>query len=96
MPALGPIHALLVSGRKPSIPRLINPRFVIKGCHEQFQKLSQQLSQINSQNDNIGWEAAIADAEAELRAASARRIALKASIKLFRRKLEEGGPPPEG
>ena len=44
----------------------------------------------------LGWEAVIADAEEELRAASARRIALKASIKLFRKKLEAGEPLPEG
>jgi len=59
-------------------------------------KLSQILSQVKSKDAVPGWEAVIADAEAELRAASARRIALKASIKLFRKKLEAGEPLPEG
>jgi hypothetical protein len=59
-------------------------------------KLSHKVSQVNSKNSSPGWESVIADAEVELRAASARRIALKASIRLFRKKLEAGEPLPEG
>ena len=43
-----------------------------------------------------GWEIVIEDAETERRAIAARRTALKASIKLFRKKLEAGEPLPDG
>lgn len=47
-------------------------------------------------DDLAGWEIVIADAEAELRAIAAKRIALRASIRLFKKKLEVGEPLPEG
>jgi hypothetical protein len=57
-------------------------------------KLSHELSHVNSRNVGSDWDAVIADAEEELRATTARRTALKASIELFKKKKEAGEPLP--
>jgi hypothetical protein len=59
-------------------------------------KLSQQVSQVNVKTSVNEWDLVIADAEEQIRTLSHRRIALKASIALFRQKRENGEPVPEG
>ncbi|MGO9228167.1 MAG: hypothetical protein ACLQKA_02990 [Bryobacteraceae bacterium] len=59
-------------------------------------KVSHKLSHVNNKAAPLGWDAVIADAEEEIHAISARKTALKASLRLFRQKNEEGEPLPQG
>jgi len=59
-------------------------------------KLSQNTITSKEKSEPLGWGAVIADAEAEIRASRQRITHLKASIRLFKMKLESGEPLPDG
>jgi hypothetical protein len=58
--------------------------------------LSHTLSHVKKDEEKHGWEKVIADTEAKLRSVKQHEAALKASIRLFHKKLAAGEPLPEG
>jgi hypothetical protein len=60
-------------------------------------RLSQQLSQVNNKDEiQHGWERIISDAEEKLRSVKQHEAALRASIRLFKKNLEQRVPLPDG